>query len=99
MRKIRVPFEVLDYITENAESGVPSSDKFIRVVKLALRDILREEISQKQKEYLALYYYDGLLMREIAERCGVNISTVSRTVSRARKNIISKMKYYMDFRS
>lgn len=41
-------------------------------------------ITKKQMEYLNLYQ-SGATMREISERYGVNISTVSRVIARARK--------------
>ena len=37
----------------------------------------------------------GMKSAEIAEKLGVNRSTVSRTISRGRRNIMEKMKYYI----
>ena len=45
---------------------------------------LREDVTPRQREYLLLYYGEGLNMREIGERYGVNRSTVSRTIQRGR---------------
>ena len=40
-------------------------------------------LTDTQRRYLTHYYIDRLPMRRIAELCGVNVSTVSRTISRA----------------
>ena len=40
---------------------------------------LQEEVTPLQRKYLLLYYSEGLNMREIADRFGVERSTVSRT--------------------
>lgn len=44
---------------------------------------------------IALYYFKRMNIPEIAERLGVNRSTVSRTISRGRRNIMEKMKYFI----
>ncbi len=50
-------------------------------------------LSQAQKKYCIAYFYEGMNMREISELYGVNKSTVSRTISRAKQNIGSALKY------
>lgn len=42
---------------------------------------------EKRKLYLKLYYEDGLTIYQIAEKVGVNPSTISRTISRAERII------------
>lgn len=69
-------------------------DRLIKVAKRALREVVAEELSQRQKQFVVLYYYDKHTMLEIAEICEVNVSTVSRTLQRARKNIADRIKYY-----
>lgn len=60
---------------------------FDRNGELLLRFML-EELTQTQKCYIIMYYADKKTMRQIASECGVNPSTVSRTISRA----VMKMK-------
>ncbi|MDE5578101.1 MAG: helix-turn-helix domain-containing protein, partial [Oscillospiraceae bacterium] len=44
---------------------------------------------------IGLYYLRRMNIPEIAEMLGVNRSTVSRTLSRGRRNILEKMKYFV----
>lgn len=43
---------------------------------------LQEDVTEKQRKALLLYYAEGYNMREIGERMGVDKSTVSRTIKR-----------------
>ncbi len=43
---------------------------------------LKEDVTPRQREVLTLYYAQGLNMREIGERLGVDKSTVSRNIKR-----------------
>lgn len=49
-----------------------------------LAQALREEVTERQKQVLFLYYNQGLTMREIGAALGVDRSTVSRTIKRGR---------------
>ena len=51
-------------------------------MKLALWRALHEDITEKQRNYLLLYYGEGLNMNQIGSRMGVDKSTVSRTIKR-----------------
>ena len=52
-----------------------------------LSALLDVSLTAAQREYLLLYYREGLKMSEIACRCGVVPSTVSRTIARAEKRL------------
>ena len=52
-----------------------------------LAEVLKENLTKTQKYYIILYYRDGMTVTEIAELCGVNRSTVSRTMKRARERL------------
>ncbi len=56
-------------------------------LKRRLMIAMRQEITDKQRRYLSLYYGDGLNMREISEMEGVDKSTVSRTIRRGERNL------------
>lgn len=58
-----------------------------------VRRVIREELTERQQEMITMYYIDGMNMREIAEKVGVTISTVSRTISRGRGRIRKYLKY------
>lgn len=62
-------------------------------VKLALWRALHEDVTAKQREYMLLYYGQGLNMSEIGQQMGVDKSTVSRTLSRGRKRLKRYLQY------
>lgn len=54
---------------------------------------LREDVTRRQRDMLLLYYADGLNMREIGERLGVDKSTVSRTIKRGERRLQRCLRY------
>ena len=54
---------------------------------------LQEDVTPKQRRALLLYYGEGLNMREIGERLGVNRSTVSRTIKRGEARLQRCLRY------
>ena len=54
---------------------------------------LEEELTPRQREMLHLYYYERMNMRQIADRLGVNKSTVSRTLCRAKHRLQRILQY------
>ena len=57
-----------------------------------LREVLSDNLTKKQKYYIILYYRDNLTVQQIAQQCGVNKSTVSRTLKRARERLAKAIK-------
>ncbi|MBR4554757.1 MAG: sigma-70 family RNA polymerase sigma factor [Ruminococcus sp.] len=53
-----------------------------------LRDMVTDCLTATQRHYLLMYYRDGKTVAEIANVCGVNKSTVSRTVNRAKQKLM-----------
>ena len=62
--------------------------KFSAAQAKALRILLENNLTKKQKCYIILYYRDGLTVKEIAEKLGVDKSTVSRTINRGRERLV-----------
>ncbi len=62
-------------------------------VKLALWRALNEDITEKQRLYLLLYYAEGLNMSQIGARMGVDKSTVSRTIKRGEHRLKRCLRY------
>lgn len=58
-----------------------------------LTKAVAEELTPRQREMLHLYYYGQLNMVQIAARLGVNKSTVSRTLCRARRRLHHILQY------
>lgn len=85
---------------EDFFTDAPSEENAIdmRLIKKALAYVINHELSPKQRQYVVMYYSKNLNMEEIAKRCNVSKSTVSRTVSRARKNIADRIGILIKFR-
>ena len=54
-----------------------------------LAQALREEVTERQKQVLFLYYNQGLTMREIGAALGVDRRTVTRTKKRGEARLHS----------
>jgi len=69
-----------------------NSSQHLRL-KRNLMAALREDITDKQRQALLLYYGEGLNMREIGERLGVDKSTVSRNIKRGERRLRRCLRY------
>ena len=59
----------------------------------AIDGIIKQELTDKHRETVILYYYENKNMAEIASILGINKSTVSRRLSASRKKIRSLLNY------
>lgn len=59
----------------------------IKKMKAMVRSAIGYTLTKRQRECLTMYYFDHLKMREIAQKTGLNKSTVSRHISAASKNL------------
>lgn len=66
----------------------------IETLKRMVTLIIKQELSEKQRTILDMYFVRGLKYNQIAEILNVSKSTVSRTKSRALKTIYKILKYY-----
>ena len=62
-------------------------------LKRNLTHALRQDITARQREYMMLYYGRNMSMEAIAQQCGVNKSTVSRTLKRGRQRLYRCLRY------
>lgn len=69
----------------------------LAIARKALRRVIAERLTEKQRETLYLRYYEGLRPYEIAKRQGVHRSTVTRSLQRSLKLIRRDMQFYMDY--
>lgn len=58
-----------------------------------LAQALQDELTQRQREAVRLYYIEQMPMRMAADEMGVCISTVSRTIGRAKTRLQRCLKY------
>ena len=78
------------YKTRDTEKDSP--DPASAIENRLMREIVRENLTKRQKCYIIMYYTKGMTMQEIADAEGVSKSTVSRTIGLARKRISCGMK-------
>jgi len=77
------------WLRENREDN---SDQLARL-RRQLRLARERELTPRQSLFLSRYFDDGLSMREIAEEVGVDPSTVSRTLRRAKERLRRALRY------
>ena len=58
-----------------------------------LRRVIREELTDLQREVLIAYYFQEITIPQIARERGVNKSTISRTLHRAEGKLRRYLKY------
>ena len=58
-----------------------------------IRQVIREELTDLQREVLIAYYFQDQNIPQIAKERGVNRSTVSRTLHRAEDKLRRYLKY------
>lgn len=65
----------------------------ISQLKKNLGQALREEVTERQRTMIVMYYAQGLNMSEIGEILGVDKSTVSRTIHRGEARLRKCLRY------
>ena len=68
-----------------------SSDSESMAGKVA--EAVENELTPRQRELVKLYYIDQMTMYDIASLTGVSVSTVSRTLKRARERLRKFLRY------
>ena len=71
----------------------PDNDQELTQLKRNLIRALWEDITPRQRETMLMYYGQGLNMREIGERLGVDKSTISRTIKRGERRLQRCLRY------
>ena len=78
-----------DRLADHAEDNSEQLERLRR----GLRRAREQELTPRQREMVFLYYDRGLKMSQIAQKLGVNRSTVSRTVKRAKQRLYRCLRY------
>jgi len=81
-----------DMAVYSRQMSADNSHEISRLKRNLIR-ALREDVTPKQRQVLLLYYAEGLNMREIGERLGVDKSTVSRTIKRGERRLQRCLRY------
>lgn len=64
-----------------------------------LRRAMEGELTQRQRQCLELYYFQGLTQEETGRRLGVTAATVSRHIKRARERLQQVLVYSFPYLS
>ena len=75
-----------------AAQGGDNEERLQRL-RRGLRQARREELTERQRQMLELYYDQGLTMGQIALKLHLNRSTVSRTLQRAKDRLYRCLRY------
>lgn len=88
--------DALDFDKKIAELSfdAENNSELIEKVKKIMAKIIRNELTPRQRQTVSLYYYEGKGVTEIAQMLDLDVSTVSRTIKRARERIYKFLKYY-----
>ena len=80
---------------ENLIAGLMEEHVSLREMRKdpELREKMLRVLTETQRRYFELYYFHGISMADIADRFGIEKSTVSRTVGRANGKLARTFKY------
>ena len=78
----------------NDNQSTESNTEVRLLAKKAMKRIIEEQLTARQKQILVLYYFEDIDMTAISEMLGINVSTVSRTLKYARNNLLRYLRYY-----
>lgn len=81
-----------DLTVWNRQNAGDNSERLARL-RRSLRQAREQELTPRQRQMLGLYYDQGMNIPQIAEELGVNRSTVSRTLRRARDRLYRCLRY------
>ncbi len=81
-----------DLTVWNRQNAADNSERLERL-RRNLRQARERELTPRQRQMLDLYYDQGMTIPQIARELGVNRSTVSRTLRRARDRLYRCLRY------
>lgn len=82
--------DLLAYVQQQVDA---QPDPAYEALRANLTRALREEVTPRQREVLALYYQERLNTRQIADRLGIDRSTVSRSLKRGEERLRRCLRY------
>lgn len=81
-----------DMAVYSRQMSADNSREISRLKRNLIR-CLREDVTERQRQVLLMYYAEGKNMREIGEEMGVDKSTVSRTIQRGERRLQRCLRY------
>lgn len=74
-------------------SFVKAMDNADGVITKKMAIAINEELTDRQREMVNMYYIQQMTMAQIADELGVSVSTVSRTLQRGRNRLRRCLRY------
>ena len=81
-----------DMAMYNRQMAADNSREVSRLKRNLIR-CLREDVTEKQRQMILMYYAEGKNMREIGEQIGIDKSSVSRTIKRGERRLQRCLRY------
>ncbi len=81
-----------DLTVWNRQNAGDNSEQLDRL-RRSLRRAREQELTPRQRQTLELYFDQGMTIPQIARELGVNRSTVSRTLRRAKNRLYRCLRY------
>ena len=70
-----------------------TNEKQVRYLKNQLKKAMDTELTEKQRDILTEFYFEGKSVTEISDELGVNKSTVSRHLKRSKEKLRTVLSY------
>ncbi len=94
MNRVTFSLEIFgDKAASQQFSGRGDNKAYIEHLKKLLRRAINEELTECQKIAVCGFYYDGKSVTQMALEQGVNKSTVSRNLKRAKEKLALSLRY------
>ena len=81
-----------DLTVWNRQNAEDNSERLARL-RRGLRQAREQELTPRQRQMLELYFDRGMNIPQLAEELGLNRSTVSRTLRRAKERLYRYLRY------
>ena len=97
---VRIPENIAEcdpYLIQDLLQTPHTNRKQLELSAQALKEVIQNDLSPRQKELILLYYYENLNNKQIAERLQIHPSTVCRTLGRAKNRIYKLLHIYLDY--
>lgn len=86
--------ESLISVSNYRNSLTDNSDKNYEKMVSSIKNIIKGELTEKQRLCVLLYYGEKIKMKDIANKLGIDISSVSRHIKKAKERLKKTMEYY-----
>lgn len=88
-------FDRMEHILGSCDFPEESTNsQQLKLLKKVMYQVIHTRLTKRQSQMLCLYYLEGLTYQQIADRLGVNKSTVCRTVHRASERLRNYLEFY-----